>query len=188
MFKRRDLIMDLPPIDYSLLPIPKRKHVSVKKAEHYHKNRRKIPETIRSKIDKHEIVYGARALNKRFPPFLDKYTEDYDIYTPYPKRDAQETERALDKKFGGDYFSVEPAYHEGTYRVRSNVDGVVSADYTKPKEKIPYDVIDGIKYVKLSYVKKTANKTLNDPNAAYRHAKDADVINRIKIYEKMKRR
>ena len=172
-------------LDFSFKP--KKKKVSLRKTETFHKKRRHIPKVVRSRIDDHEIVYGARALNKRFPRHLETYTEDYDIFTPYPKRDANETERALDKHFGGDYFFVTPARHPNTFRVKSHVDGSVAADYTKPDGKIPYDKIDGIKYVKLSYVKKTANKTLEDPFSSYRHDKDRDVVNRIKVFEKKKR-
>ena len=164
------------------------KRVPLRKTEHFHKNKKQIPRTIKSKIDDHEIVYGARALNKRFPSFLDTPTTDYDIYTPYPKRDARETERALDKKFGGDYFFVEPAQHPGTVRVRSHVDGEVYADYTKPEEPVPSERIDGVRYVKLTYVKKRIHKILDDPSASYRHNQDKDALNRIKIYEKMKKR
>jgi len=174
-------------LDYSLLPSVKQKKISLKKTKHYHKHRRTIPNIIRSRIDEHEIVYGARALNKRFPPYLDKYTEDYDIYTPHPKRDAHETEQALDKRFGGDFFYVEPARHPNTFRVKSHTDGSVAADYTKPEQKIPYDMIGDVKYVKLGFVKKHIHKTLRDPEASYRHQKDLDVLNRIKLYERMKK-
>ena len=174
-------------LDYSLTPRVKQKKTSLQKTKHYHKNRRKIPNIIKSRIDNHEIVYGARALNKRFPSYLDKYTEDYDIYTPHPKRDARETERALDRKFGGDFFRIEPATHPNTYRVKSHTDGSVVADYTKPEEKIPYDTIGGIKYVKLGFVKKHIYKTLQDPKASYRHNRDRDALNRIKLYERMKK-
>ena len=186
--RRHTLPIDIK-LNYSLLPSKtKQRKTSLKKTKHYHKNRRKIPNIIKSKIDKHEIVYGARALNKRFPPYLDKYTEDYDIYTPHPKRDAHETERALDKKFGGDFFHVEPAVHPNTYRVKSHIDGSVAADYTKPEKKIPYDTIDNIKYVKLGFVKKHIHKTLNDPEASYRWNRDKDTLNRIQIYERGKKK
>lgn len=165
-----------------------KKAVSVKKTERFHRQKKKIPRTIVEKMDKHEIIYGARALNKRFPPFLDTPTQDYDIYTPHPERDARETERALDHKFGGDFFSVAKAQCPRTWRVRSTVNDEVYADYTKPEEKIPFDVIDGRKYVTLSHTKKHIVKTLNDPTAEYRHKKDADSFNRIKIYERMKKK
>jgi len=165
-----------------------KKQVSVKKTKHFHKQKRKIPKVIVSKMDKHEIIYGARALNKRFPSFLDTPTQDYDIYTPHPERDARETEKALDKKFGGDFFHVTKGVCPRTWRVRSNVNEEVYADYTKPEEKIPFDVIGGRNYVTLEHTKKHIVKTLNDPSAEYRHAKDRDALNRIKIYEKIKKR
>ena len=166
---------------------PKRKP-SLKKTEQFHKQKKKIPTIIVEKMDRHEIIYGARALNKRFPSFLDTPTQDYDIYTPHPKRDAHETERALDKKFGGDFFRVTKGICPRTWRVRSNVNDEVYADYTKPEETIPFDVIGGHNYVTLEHTKKHITKTLNDPSAEFRHAKDRDALNRIKIYEKMNRR
>ena len=91
--------LDLPVFTFN---IPQKKHISIKKTERFHKQKKKIPKAIVEKMDRHEIIYGARALNKRFPSFLDTPTQDYDIYTPYPKHDARELERTLDKKFGGD--------------------------------------------------------------------------------------
>ena len=165
----------------------RKKTMSVKKTERFHRQKKKIPKTIVEKMDRHEIIYGARALNKRFPSFLDKHTQDYDIYTPHPERDARETERALDKKFGGDFFFVAKAQCPRTWRVRSRVNDEVYVDYTKPEEKIPFDVIGGRKYVTLEHTKKHIVKTLADPSAEYRHAKDRDALNRIKIYERMKK-
>ena len=177
--------LTMPVLDLSLRP-KKKQRIPVKKTEHFHKNKKKINRTIRSKIDDHEIIYGARALNKRLPNYLKQPTTDYDIYSPYPKRDAHEVERALDKKFKGDHFFVEPATHPGTFRVKAHATGVAHVDYTKPEEKIPYDIINGKKYVKLSFMKKHINSTLNDPDAGYRHEKDRDALNRIKIYERRK--
>jgi len=165
----------------------RKKTVSVRKTEKFHKQKKKIPKTIVSKMDGHEIIYGARALNKRFPSFLDTQTQDYDIFTPHPKRDAHETERALDKEFGGNFFYVTRANCPRTWRVRSTVNDEVYADYTKPEETIPYEVIGGRKYVSLDYAKKHIIKTLDDPSASYRHSKDQDALNRIKIYERLKK-
>jgi len=189
MYSIKDFRFKKPTINYHCpFPSGKKKNVSIKKTRRYHRNRREIPKIVRSRIDDHEIVYGARALNKRFPHWLDKPTIDYDIYSPHPKCDARETERALDRKFGGDYFFVQPACHPGTYRVRSHVDGEVYADYTKPEERIPFDTIDGVKYVRLGFVKRKTRDTLKDPDSSYRHDYDRDVLNRIRLYEKMKKK
>lgn len=165
-----------------------RKSVSIRKTERFHRQKQKIPHVILDKMDKHEIIYGARALNKRFPPFLDHHTQDYDIYTPHPRRDARETERALDRRFGGDFFYVAKAQCPRTWRVKSTVNDEVYADYTKPEEHIPFDVIGGRKYVTLDHTKKHILKTLDDPTAEYRHKKDSDSFNRILIYEKLRRK
>jgi len=187
--------------DYSRLNKPKKRRTyksktksrgrqlkkrGLSKVEHFHRQKPKISRTILSKVDDKEIIYGAKALNKRFPPFLDRHTTDYDIYSTHPHKDAREAERALDKAFGGDYFYVKPALHPGTWKVKAHANEETYADYTKPEEKIPYDRIGGKKYVKLSYVKKRIHKTLRDPESKYRHDKDRDALARILIYEALK--
>lgn len=167
--------------------MPQKRTISVNKTERFHRQKQKIPVTILSKMDSHEVIYGARALNKRFPSFLDRHTQDYDIYTPHPERDARETERALDRRFGGDFFFVARAQCPRTWRVKSHVNDEVYADYTRPEEKIPFDVIDKHKYVTLSHTKKHILKTLDDPSASYRFPKDRDALNRIKIFERLKK-
>jgi len=160
--------------------------VTVKQTKTFHKKKRNIGKVILSKTGKNEVIYGAQALNKRFPPYLQKHTTDYDILTKNPKKEARQTERALDRHMGFNAFKTEPAIYEGTHRVRSNVTGEVYADYTKSEKKVPYDRIGKHNYVKLGHVKKTIKKTLRDPEAAFRHAKDQDSYNRIKIYEREK--
>lgn len=160
---------------------------TLKQVEHFNRKKKKIPKVILSQTEPHEIIYGAQAINKQLPSFLDKHTEDYDIFTKTPKTDAKETEKALDKSFGGDYFYVEPAKHKGTWKVKSRINKQGYADYTKPEGKIPYRKIGKHKYVKLEYVKKHIKKTLKDKEAKYRHDKDRDALNRIKVYEKLKK-
>jgi len=160
----------------------------LKKVETFHRKKKNIPKVVRRTIGNKEIIYGARALNKRFPPHLDRHTTDFDVFSPTPKKDAIQTEKALDKHFGGDYFEVKPAQHPGTFKVVSKINEEGYADYTKPEEKIPSEKIGGKRYVKLSYVKQHIKKTLKDPEAKYRHAKDRDALNRIQIYEKIKKK
>ena len=161
---------------------------NLKKVETFHRKKRNIPKVVLSTIGKKEVIYGARALNKRFPKHLDRQTTDYDVYSPTPQKDARQAERRLDKHFGGDYFHVKQAQHKGTYKVVSKINGEGYADFTKPEQKIPADKIGGKRYVKLSHVKKTIRKTLKDPESKYRHAKDRDALNRILIYEKIKKK
>ena len=166
----------------------KRKTSKLKRIEHFHRYKHQIPSIILGAVDDKEIIYGARALNKRFPNWLDRHTEDFDIYSTHPKKDAKQAEQKLDRAFGGDYFFVKQAMHPGTWKVKAHANQQTYADYTKPEQHIPYDRIGNKKYVKLSFVKKHIRKTLKDPSAQFRWDKDKDALNRILIYEKMRQR
>ena len=155
----------------------------------YYKNKEKIHKVVKQNIEKRKhIVYGARALNAHFPPHLDRHTEDWDVYSNTPKKTAMRVEKKLDRTYGGDYFYVEQAVHPGTYKVKSRVTRTGVADYTKPDQTIPYKTIGGKRYVKLSHVKKHIKKTLKDPNAKFRHDKDREALQRIKLYENSKKK
>jgi len=155
--------------------------VSVKHTKNFHKKKNMIPKVILSQTEKHEIIYGEQAVKKQVPKYLHRPTQDFDIYTPTPLEDARETEKALDKRFGGDYFKTIPGKNPGTFRVVANANNESYADYTQPKEKVPYKNIDGKKYATLGYMLKKSNQIINDPMSSYRHNKDMDTINRIKI-------
>lgn len=162
--------------------------ITLRHTEQFHKQKHKIGNIIIEVTDDHEVIFGARALNQRFPKHLDRHTRDFDIFTPTPEKDARETERALDKEFGGDFFYVIPGCHPGTWKVKAHATGETYADYTKPEGPVPYDVINGIKFAKLSFMKKTFERSLTDPFSDFRYEKDLDAINRIKIFEKKQRR
>ena len=162
--------------------------VSLKHSETFHKKKKQIPAIVRKTIGKDEVIYGERALNARFPNWLDRHTEDFDVYSKTPKKDAKQSERALDKAFGGNYFYTEPAQHKGTHKVKAYANQTGYVDYTKPEKKMPpSEVINGKRYVKLNVVKAHIKKTLKDKEAQYRHAKDRDALSRIKVYEKMQK-
>jgi hypothetical protein len=154
----------------------------------YYKKQAIIDNLIKQKVKKRQyVVYGARALNAYFPPYLDRHTEDWDIYSPNPRISANRLEKKLDNHFGGDFFYVKRAEHPGTYKVKSRVTERGVADYTKPENKIPHKTIGGIKYIGLNYVKKHIKKTLQDPSAKFRWDKDKEALQRIKLYEKIKK-
>lgn len=158
--------------------------MDLKKVEKYHKKKRGIPNLVKKTIGKDEIIYGARALNRRFPSYLDKPTVDYDVFSKTPMKDAQQAEKVLDKSFGGDYFRTKAAKHEGTWKVKSNITGEGYADFTRPQGEVPFDKIGRYKYATLGWHKNKIRKTLKDPKSAYRHEKDKDALNRINIYER----
>jgi len=140
------------------------------------------------KTGRKEIIYGTRALNVRFPSWLDRETDDYDIYSPTPSKDAIEVEKLIDKRMGFNASNVKKAQHEGTMKVVSVVTGKGIADFTKPEGKIPYNIIRKKKYVTLKHIEEGAKKILQDPESAYRHAKDQDTLQRIEIYRKYKKK
>ncbi|MBU1121054.1 hypothetical protein KJ660_04215 [Candidatus Micrarchaeota archaeon] len=144
------------------------------------------------------IIYGARAMNSQIGVLkINRPTTDFDIFSRKPKKSAQQLERELDKRTGGDFFYVKQAKHQGTTKVmnkgvdmRKNTrDDFGVADFTNiPKPKPRTTNINGIKYVTLSHVSKTKRKALKDKRYAFRHRKDREDLNLIKIHRKIKGR
>lgn len=156
--------------------------IPIKKTETHHKKKHLIPKIIKSVTDKHETVHGAKAVNVQVPVWLRKSTQDYDIYSRTPKRDAAQLERKLDNEFGGDFFNVETAKHKGTFKVKSKVTGETVADYTKVQQKnIPRKNIGGIHFASLEFMKKQSMAAIRSKDAEFRRQKDIDMLNRIKI-------
>jgi len=133
--------------------------------------------------DRRAIVFGARSVNQHLPAHLDKHTVDYDILTPNdPIRVANEMEKSLDKRFGGNFFFVEPALHPGTFKVKSVVTGTTVADISGLTEFIPNVNIKGINYSTLDHQVRQIKRSLADPQSSFRHAKDAESLQRINIF------
>jgi len=158
--------------------------LTLSNVEKYHRRKKSIDKVLLSTVNDDEVIYGARAINVRVSKNLKRKTTDYDIYTKNPRKQALEAEQKLDKHMGFNAFESKVAQHKGTWKVKSRVTGEGVADYSKPNNKIPYDKIKGKKYIKISRIKQTIKKTLKDPESTYRHAKDKDALNRIKIHEK----
>ncbi len=136
--------------------------------------------------NKQHIVHGARALNEFFPPFLDRPTEDYDVFSSTPRKTAEKVEKRLDKRFGGDFFRTEPAQFPGTVKVKSNVTERTVADYTKPKREISHTKRRGIKYANFTHFKRRIKESLANPKNRFRHDKDRETLRRIKLTEKLR--
>ncbi len=129
------------------------------------------------------IVFGAQASNIQLPPHLQKHTEDFDVFTKNSEKEAKQMEKKLDKKFGGDYFRVEKARHKGTHKVKSNVTGRTVADYSSQGKKPNTKMILGVRYADLPSIKRKLNKTLRDEASSFRHDKDRETLQRIKLHE-----
>ena len=117
------------------------KEPTLEETDNFYKKKALIQKIILQTIKNKEIIYGEQAVKVRVPKHLQRETTDYDVYSRTPKKDAIEAEKKLDKGFGGDYFYVEPAEHEGTYKVRSRINGKGYADFTKPTRDYGSDKI-----------------------------------------------
>jgi len=160
------------------------KKVSPAHTKRFHEKKNIIETIIISRMDKRETIHGAQALNRHLPDHLDVHTRDFDIFTPTPTKDARETEKALDKEFGGNFFFIIQAEHPGTIKVKAYANDETYADYTKPDKKIPFVFKNGLRIVPLNFIEKSLKRTLADPEQSFRHSKDLDALNRIKVFKK----
>ena len=167
-------------------PIVVSNDVTLQHTRLFHSRKRLIDKTILGTIGPSEIIYGEQSLKARFPRYLQRYTQDYDIYSPHPRKDAVQAEKALDHRFRGNFFYVKKAQHLGTYKVVAYANSEGYADFSKKPNHVPYDKINGKNYVKLSVEKEHRIHSLKDPSFEWRHGKDRDALNRIKIYERGK--
>lgn len=139
------------------------------------------------------IVYGATAIKKHIG-FLARDTQDVDVIAKNPKKSAKQLEKSLDKMAAGDFYYVKPAMHPGTFKVkhkgmdkRMNTDDDIEiADFTKPSRKVKTKMFGGIKYVALPEIIKDKRKSLADKEYAFRHEKDMDDLQRIKLARSLK--
>lgn len=160
----------------------------------FYKNRKKSDRIISSHIKKKGfIIFGARSLNAHFPAFLDKQTSDYDVLIPSSSKKntklvAQRLEKKLDKRLKGDFFVTESAQHPGTFKIRARLGKEGIVDITKAEKKVRTDKIKGIKYSSLKHEKANINKSLNDPESSFRHEKDKERLERIRIFEGLKKK
>lgn len=144
---------------------------------------------LRKAKKKKQVIYGARAIQKQIGIF-SRPTIDFDIFSSNPKNAAYSMENQLDKVVGYDYFYVQEGIHKGTWKVKDkgpdmkkgtqDDEGIV--DYTlfptpRPKTK----KINGIYYRNIKEELKAKRSALKDKNFAFRHAKDYEDLQRIKL-------
>ena len=133
---------------------------------------------------KPEVVYGARSVNQRLPTYLSKITEDWDIFSHTAEETAKKLEQTLDKEFGGNFFEVKPAKHEGTFKVVSRVTMRGVADLTIPERTISYETIDGVNFATLDEQVSNIKRSLDDDDFRFRWDKDREGLQRIKLFKK----
>ena len=153
----------------------------------YYKNKEIAEETIlNDAAEDNHIIYGAKAINIQLPSHLNRHTDDFDIFAKSPKKEAKETEKKLDRAYGGDLFYIEKAKYPNTWKVKNRVTKKTQADYTYPEQKVPYVEIGRNRYAKLSWIKKKIKSSLKNPNQSFRFDKDSEALQRIKLFEREK--
>jgi len=145
------------------------------KAIKFFRNKDRAKTLIASEIARrHGIIHGARSLNAHFPPYLDRPTEDFDVFSPNPKKSAHIVEKQLDKAFGGNFFRVKKGSNPKveTYKVVSNVDNMSVADFTRPMRRIPNVAKGRQMFTTLKYQEEQSKRVLiREINRNYGHRK-----------------
>lgn len=145
--------------------------------------------------DNDETIYGAQAVRKQIGA-LGRPTHDYDILSRRPRISASKLQQEMDYSAGGDFYYTTPSrYHKGTHKVayegadgrKGTTDDIFIADFTKPERKLRTTIIGGLKYVKLSETLKDKRKALRMKKFMFRHRKDREDIQRIRLAQKMRR-
>ena len=161
---------------------------NIKQAEEFYRiGSKPIDNTILAELKANPdlIVHGGKAINALLPKWLDKATMDWDIFSSTPRATARKIEQLLDEQYNGNYFTVKPAKHEGTFRIISRVTERVVADITLPEREITYRNIKGVNYATLDYHVEQIKRVLADPAIAFRHTKDKETLQRIRIFRQV---
>ncbi len=162
--------------------------LTLEEKERFFKNQNKVGTVIINHVKKRGLIlFGQKAINRQLPKDLRKDTEDYDIFSPTPKKSARRIERKLDKKLKGNFFFVKKAKFGGTYKVISKIGNKGIVDVGEKKPNVTIVKKKGIKLATLEFQKQQIKKSLADKAFSFRHPKDREVRSRIKIAERRKK-
>lgn len=162
----------------------------IEKENIFNRNKGVINRVVMKRLGKTKrIVHGGRAQNAQLPRHLERRpTIDWDVFAKNPEIAAARMERALDKKFRGDFFGVkEGATKELRVRkVISKISGESFVDFSVPDRDIPWVAKRGIRYAGLKDQFERAKQNVKDPEKTFRLEKDKSLINRIRKFEKLR--
>lgn len=138
------------------------------------------------------IVYGARSIQAQLG-LLSRPTEDWDIFSKNPKKDANELQSKLDKQIGFDYFYSKQGVHKGTHKVKGlgfdmkkdteDDEGIV--DFTQMPRPIPSHIIlRGMKFRRMKEEIAAKKKAVKDPAYEFRKEKDLGDLRRIETIQR----
>lgn len=139
------------------------------------------------------IIYGARSINKQIGIF-GRSTYDYDIFSSNPRKSAVKIEKKIERYTPEDDFYVKKGVNPGTWKVKhkgadgvkGNEDDIGIVDFTEtPKPTPSFNIINGVRYRKLSLERQAKLKAIRDPKFAFRKKKDTEDLNRINFLRKL---
>ena len=162
----------------------------VEKEKIFKRNKNLVNRFTRNFLAKNKIgiVHGTRATNVQLPRDLKRKTTDWDVFVKKPRLRAEQLEKVLDKRFGGDFFRIK----KGTaspeikvWKVKSNVTDETLIDFASTNRKVKSISKRGVRFATLKDQQMIAERNIKKPGLKFRRAKDKDLLNRIK---KSKRR
>ncbi len=156
------------------------------------RNKGVIERVIRNRLAKTKrVIHGARSQNTQLPRFLErKPTVDFDVFARNPVRAARGMERALDKKFRGDFFSVRKGLSERVKvrKVFAKETGETFVDFSVPDRVVPTKAIRGKIFATLKDQFEKAKSNLKDPSKVFRADKDKSLVRRVREFQRLKGR
>ncbi len=162
------------------------------KEKFFERNKNLVNRFVRGRLAKTgRIVHGTRATNVQLPRFLKrKPTVDWDVFAKNPKKAAINMEKFLDKKFKGDFFDVREGKTKRlkVHKVFSNITGETQVDFSIPDRKVPTISKRNVRFATLKDQVEKAKSKLRDPSEIFRADKDRSLVERVRIFEKLRRK
>jgi hypothetical protein len=158
----------------------------------FKRNREIINRVVRNRLAKTKrVIHGSRAQNVQLPRFLERRpTVDWDVFARNPDLAAHGMERALDKKFRGDFFGIRKGITEKlkVRKVFSKVTGESFVDFSIPDRVVPTKGIRGKRFATLKDQFEKAKSNLKDPTKAFRADKDRSLVRRVREFQRLRGR
>ncbi len=156
------------------------------------RNKGVINRVIRTRLAKTKrIIHGTRAQNAQLPRFLErKPTIDFDVFARNPDLAAHGMERALDKKFRGDFFGIRKGITERlkVRKVFAKKTGQTVVDFSIPDRVVTTKAIRGKRFATLKDQFEKAKDNLRKPELKFRADKDRSLVRRVREFERLRRR
>lgn len=151
----------------------------------FKRNRKVVNRVVRGFLAKNKvgIVHGTRATNAQLPRDLNRKTLDWDVFVKKPKLRAEQLERKLDKKFGGDFFKVKKGLGSPgvkVYKIKSVITDEGFVDFASTKQKVPSISKRGVRFATLKHQVAKARENIKKPELKFRREKDLNLIRRVK--------